>query len=58
MRKFLVKLWNDDSGISAVEYALLLAMVSAGIIAGAQLLSTAVEGEMTDAASCIGGGTC
>ncbi len=56
MRKtgqFLAKLWNDESGISSVEYALLLAFVAAGIILGAETLSDAVEGEMFDAASCI-----
>ncbi len=64
MGKFLTRLWQDESGISSVEYALLLAFVAAGIIAGAELLSDAVENEMKDAASCIengssvGGGTC
>ena len=31
MRKFMTKLWNDESGISSVEYALLLAFVAGGI---------------------------
>ncbi len=53
MRQFLVRLWTDESGISSVEYALLLAFVAAGIILGAETLSDAVEGEMFDAASCI-----
>ena len=62
--KFLARLWNDESGISSVEYALLLAFIAAGIIASAELLSNAVSGEMQDAASCIstgttaGGGSC
>ena len=42
--KFLTKLWNDESGISSVEYALLLAFVAAGIIAGAELLAWKVPG--------------
>ena len=59
MGKFLTKLWQDESGISSVEYALLLAFVAAGIIIGAETLSTAVEGEMLDVAGCIDGtGTC
>ncbi len=60
MGKFLTKLWQDESGISSVEYALLLAFVAAGIIAGAELLSEAVESEMINAADCIKGtgGTC
>ena len=53
MRQFLVRIWNDESGISSVEYALLLAFIAAGIIVGAELLSNAVENEMKDAATCI-----
>ena len=58
--KFLTKLWADESGISSVEYALLLAFIAAGIIVAAEELSNAVENEMLDAASCIEGtgGTC
>jgi len=54
--KFLTKLWNDESGISSVEYALLLAFVAAGIITAAELLSNAVGNEMEDAADCIENG--
>ena len=59
MRKFMTRFWQDESGISSVEYALLLAFVAAGIILGAEALSTAVENEMLDTASCIDGtGSC
>ena len=64
VKMFLAGLWSDESGISSVEYALLLAFVAAGIILGAEALSDAVEAEMLQAASCIedgttaGGGTC
>ncbi len=53
--KFFTKLWNDESGISSVEYALLLAFVAAGIITAAELLSNAVQNEMTETAECIEG---
>ena len=49
------KLWNNESGISSVEYALLLAFVAAGIIVAADSLSNAVSNEMEEAASCIEG---
>ena len=51
--KNLVRLWNDESGISSVEYALLLSFVAAGIIVAANLLADAVSNEMTQAAACI-----
>ena len=54
LNQFLVRLWTDESGISSVEYALLLAFVAAGIIFGAEALSNAVENEMNAAATCIG----
>ncbi len=57
MTKFLSQLWNDESGISSVEYALLLAFVAAGIIFGAEALSNAVENEMQSSADCIEAGT-
>ena len=50
---FLQEFLSDESGISSVEYALLLAFVAGGIILGADALSTAVQNEMTDAAACI-----
>ncbi len=57
--KFLAKLWNDESGISSVEYALLLAFVAAGIILGTEALANSVEGKMSQTASCIEDtGTC
>ncbi len=57
MRQFFERLWNDESGISSVEYALLLAFVAAGIIASAELLADAVANEMEQAADCIETGT-
>ncbi len=55
MRKFLSDLWIDESGISSVEYALLLAFVAAGIIVAADSLSNAVSNQMETAANCIEG---
>ena len=55
--QLLVKLWTDESGISSVEYALLLAFIAAGIITAAGVLSQAVSNEMTQAAACIEGAT-
>ncbi len=57
--RYLARLWSDESGISSVEYALLLSFVAAGIIAAADILSNAVQNEMIEAADCIeGAATC
>ncbi len=46
---FLTKLWNDESGASAAEYALILAIVGTGIAAAAVLLGGAIKGAISDA---------
>ncbi len=58
LKQNLARLWHDESGISSVEDALLLAFVAAGIITAAELLSNAVQNEMEDTATCIETGTC
>ena len=44
---------KDESGASAAEYALILAIVGAGIAAAAAGLGTAVKGAMDNSASAI-----
>jgi pilus assembly protein Flp/PilA len=56
-KKFLAKLWSDESGISSVEYALLLAFIAAGVALAADQLGEAVETEINAAADCIENGT-
>ncbi len=56
--KFLAKLWNDESGISSVEYVLLLAFIATAIILGAETLGNAVEGQMTETAALFDEETC
>ncbi len=53
MRMVFSNFWNDESGISSVEYALLLAFVAAGVIIGVEVLSAAIGNELGDAAGCI-----
>lgn len=49
----LKKLWNDESGASAAEYALILAIVGTGIALAAFGLGTAISGAMNNATTCI-----
>ncbi len=53
MRKFMTKLWQDESGISSVEYVLLLALIGSAIIIGASLLGNEVGNQLSDTALCI-----
>jgi Flp pilus assembly pilin Flp len=52
-KAFLKSFVFDRSGISSVEYALLLALVGGGILASIVALSTAVSGEIVDSANCV-----
>lgn len=49
----LKTLWNDESGASAAEYALILAIVGTGIAAAAFALGDSISDAMTQAKTCI-----
>ncbi len=53
MRKFMTKLWQDESGISSVEYVLLLALIGSAIIIGPSLLGNEVGNQLSDTATCV-----
>ena len=53
---FLVCFWRDESGASAAEYALLLAIVSAGMAVSAGTLGAAIADAINDASTCIDAG--
>ena len=60
MSKFLKTFWADESGISSIEYALLLAFIAAGVALAAQNLGDSVEAKLGWAKGCIDSttGTC
>lgn len=51
--KTFINMLKDESGASAAEYALILAIVGSVIVIGALTLGDAIGGAMEDAASCI-----
>ena len=58
--KTFINMLKDDSGASAAEYALILAIVGTAIAAAAILLGHSIAGAMNNASSCIktAGTTC
>ena len=56
MLKFVKTFVSDESGASAAEYALILAIVGTGIAAAAFALGGAISGAMQSATSCIANG--
>ena len=63
MRKtgdFLAHFWGDEGGAAAAEYALLLAIIAAGLAVSAGVLGTAISGALNDTSECItsDGATC
>ncbi len=57
MVKFVTSFLRDESGASAAEYALILAIVGTAIVGGAIALGTEIGTAMTDAGTCIKTGT-
>lgn len=53
MKNFLKNFVRDESGASAAEYALILAIVGTGIALAAVSLGTAISDSMSGAADCI-----
>ena len=51
--KTFIKLLKDESGASAAEYALILAIVGAGIVVAALALQSAISNSMTCTAKTI-----
>jgi len=58
--KTFINMLKDDSGASAAEYALILAIVGTAIAAAAILLGQTIAGAMNNASTCIStaGSTC
>ncbi len=40
---FFVAIWKDESGITSIEYAVLLALGAGGVIVGAEILDTSAQ---------------
>ncbi len=56
MRKtgqFVSRFWSDEGGAAAAEYALLLAIIAAGLAIAAGTLGEAITGALDDTSSCI-----
>lgn len=56
MSKFLA-FFQDETGASAAEYALILAIVGAGIAVASIALGTSISTAMNTASDCIGNST-
>ena len=56
MRNFLKGLWQDESGAAAAEYALILAIVGAGIALAAWNLGVDISNALDTAGDCLDGG--
>ena len=51
-----IKMIKDESGASAAEYALILAIIGAGIAVAAYTLGTSISSAMSKAANCVNTG--
>jgi len=53
---FLVRFCREEDGAAAAEYALLLAIIAAGLAVAAGTLGTAISDAMNNASTCIDAG--
>ena len=53
---FLARFWGDEDGAAAAEYALLLAIIAAGLAVAAGTLGSAISSAMDNASECISDG--
>ena len=59
--KFLAGFWKEEDGAAAAEYALLLAIIAAGMALAAANLGTSIENVLNNTVDCIekaGQGNC
>jgi pilus assembly protein Flp/PilA len=56
MTQMLMKLWKDEEGPTAVEYAVMVAVIALVVILGAQFLGTQVSTTFQNAGSRVPGG--
>ncbi len=51
--QFLAHFWGDEGGAAAAEYALLLAIIAAGLAIAAGTLGSAISNALDNASECI-----
>jgi len=56
MTQMLKRLWQDEEGPTAVEYAVMVAVIALVVIVGAGALGTAVNKTFNDVAGKVPGG--
>jgi pilus assembly protein Flp/PilA len=58
MQKLIAKFLKEESGATAAEYALLVAVVGAGIVTAVKGLDTSISTGLSGAGTCITAKTC
>ena len=56
MTQLMMRLWKDEEGPTAVEYAVMVAIIALVVIVGGGLLGDAVNKTFKDAAGKVPGG--
>ena len=54
--RYMARFWREEAGAAAAEYALLLAIIAAGIAVAAGTLGSAISNAMDNASNCIAEG--
>ena len=54
MQNFVTRFMNDESGATAIEYGLIAALISVGIIAAATSLGDNIANKFNDVSNAVG----
>ncbi len=57
MKEMMMKLWKDEEGATAIEYGMMIALISAVLVGTIVTMGTTLEGKFSDVLSAITGGT-
>lgn len=55
MTALMKNLWNDESGATMVEYALMVALIAVVCIAAVTVIGTSAKAKFNSAATALGG---
>ncbi|WP_427452594.1 Flp family type IVb pilin [Litorimonas sp. WD9-15] len=57
MQNLFTRFIEDESGATAIEYGLIAALISVGIIAGARTIGTGISSRFTEVGTAVTGAT-
>ena len=58
MTQFIKKFWQEEEGVTAIEYGLIAALIAVVIIGAVAIVGTQLDKVFTTIGTCLSGGAC